>query len=227
MKVKEGDFLATEKYGPVSYILNMPEDAHCLYIFGHGAASNMRHGFMEDMVGRLNKRGMATFRYQFPYMERGLKGPDRPPILMETVHSACRAAREHLGDLPIFAGGKSMSGRMTSNAAAVEPLAHVRGLIFVGFPLHSAGKPGTERGTHLQKVTIPMLFLQGTRDKLALLDLLNPVVEKLGELATLKISEASDHSFKVLKRSGRDPEQVLDELAVWMRDWTREIIAKG
>ncbi len=179
----------------------------------------MRHVFMESICERLADRHIATFRYQFPYMEQGRKRPDHRNILMKTVRSAVAAAREAANDLPILAGGKSMGGRMTSMAAARETLADVDGLVFFGFPLHPAGKPATERGEHLLGVETPMLFLQGTRDKLADLDLLKPICKRLAGRATLRVIEGGDHGFNVLKRSGRTPNEVLDELADAVHGW--------
>ena len=179
----------------------------------------MRHRFMEAAAERLADRGVATFRYQFPYMEKGSRRPDYRPVLLKTVRSAVAAASDIAGGLPLFAGGKSMGGRMTSMAAAGEPLAGLRGIVFFCFPLHPVGKPGVDRADHLGDVTLPMLFLQGTRDKLAPLDLLVPVCEGLGERATLHVVEGADHGFHVLKRSGRTDEEVLDELVDSTRAW--------
>jgi predicted alpha/beta-hydrolase family hydrolase len=199
----------------------------------------MRHRFMEAAAEKLADRGIATFRYQFPYMEKGGRRPDYRPILLKTVRSAVAAAGELAAGLaadpatgpadnlaadvanglPIFAGGKSMGGRMTSMAAAGEPLNGVRGIVFFGFPLHPVSKPGVERADHLSDVTVPMLFLQGTRDKLAPLDLLAPVRDRLGKNATLHVVEGADHGFNVLKRSGRTDEEALDELVDTTRAW--------
>ena len=196
-----------------------PAEARCLLVFSHGAGAGMRHRFMEDAAERLADRGVATFRYQFPYMEKGSRRPDYGPILLKTVRSAVAAAGNVAGGLPLFAGGKSMGGRMTSLAAASEALNGVRGITFFGFPLHPAGKPGVARADHLGDVGVPMLFLQGTRDKLAPLDLLAPVCEGLGQRATLHVVEGADHSFHVLKRSGRTDDEVLDELVDTTRAW--------
>ncbi len=212
-------FQATRSSGEVSALLERPEGAHCLLIFAHGAGAGMRHRFMEDAAGRLGARGIATFRYQFPYMEAGRRPPNPAPILMKTVRSAVAAAREVAPDLPLLAGGKSMGGRMTSMAAAKETLDGVRGLVFFGFPLHAPGKPSTDRGDHLARVTVPMLFLQGTRDKLADLELLSPIVSG----STLHVIEGGDHSFHMLKRSGRTDAEVLDELAASVAGWSRAL----
>jgi hypothetical protein len=217
---KELRFAATERSGEVSAVLRRERDAHCLLVFAHGAGAGMRHKFMEEMSERLADQGVATFRYQFPYMEEGGRRPNPPAVLAATVRSAVARAHEEAPDLPLFAGGKSMGGRMTSAAASKEPLAEVRGLVFFGFPLHAAGRPGTERGDHLADVGVPMLFLQGTRDKLAELDLLRPICERLGERATLFVVEGGDHSFKVLKSSGRTQDEVLAEIAETVSSWT-------
>lgn len=232
MIAEEYRFLATRMGSPevtptsceVSALLLRPEDARCLLVFGHGAGAGMRHAFMEQMSQRLAERRIATFRYQFPYMEQGRRRPDHRNVLLKTVRSAVAAAAETAPDLPLLAGGKSMGGRMTSGAAAVEPLEGVRGLVFFGFPLHPAGKPGTERGEHLEQVSLPMLFLQGTRDKLADLELLRPICAELGQRATLHVVEGGDHSFHVLKRSGRTVSEVLDEIADVVGEWAQKVV---
>ena len=212
-------FVATQSSGEVGAILLRPKDSHTLLVFGHGAGAGMRHAFMEAIAGELATRGIATFRYQFPYMEQGKKAPNPRPILMKTVRSAVAAAAEAAGDLPLLAGGKSLGGRMTSMAAADSPLPQICGLVFFGFPLHAPGRPSTERGDHLDKVAMPMLFLQGSRDKLAELELLRPICDRLGDRATLHVIEGGDHSFHVPKRSGKTDEQVLDELAKTVGEW--------
>jgi len=212
--------MVTEKVGHVSALLARPRGARSLFVFGHGAGAGMRHVFMEAMAERLYVRKVATFRYQFPYMEAGRKFPDRHNVLHATVSSAVKAARKAAPRLPTFAGGKSMGGRMTSMTSAEAPLAKVLGLIFLGFPLHPPKKPGTERSEHLPAVKLPMLFLQGTRDKLAELALIRPVCKSLGRRAKLHIVDGSDHAFSVLKRSGRTNDQVLDELADTISKWT-------
>lgn len=199
--------------GEVSALLERPADARSLLVLAHGAGAGMRHRFLGAITARLAARGMATFRYQFPYLEAGGRRPDRPPRLVATVRAAVAAAAEAAPGLPLLAGGKSMGGRMTSTAASGEALPGVRGLVFFGFPLHPPGRPGTGRGDHLAAVEVPMLFLQGTRDPLADLDLLRPVLRPLGDRATLHVVEGADHSFGVLKRSGRTGDEVLDELA--------------
>ncbi len=179
----------------------------------------MRHAFMEALAEALAGLGVATFRYQFPYIEQGRRRPDYPNVLVKTVRSAVAEAARLAPDLPLLAGGKSMGGRMTSTAASREPLPDVRGLVFFGFPLHSPAKPGRERGEHLSGVTVPMLFLQGTRDTFAKLELLQPVLDDLGEPATLHLVDGADHGFHVLKRSGRTDEEVMEELARATVDW--------
>jgi predicted alpha/beta-hydrolase family hydrolase len=174
---------------------------------------------MESLARRLASHGIGTLRYQFPYTELGSRRPDPEPLLLATVRAAVGAGREVAGNLPLLAGGKSMGGRMTSRAAAAEPLAGVRGIAFVGFPLHPPGQPGVTRAEHLARVTTPMLFLQGTRDTLADLTLLTPIVERLGSRATMRVIEHADHGFHVLKRSGRDDDEVLDQLAAAVASW--------
>jgi predicted alpha/beta-hydrolase family hydrolase len=222
--LSEHRFLASESAEEVSALLLEPADARCLLVFGHGAGAGMRHSFMEAAVERLADRGIASFRYQFPYMEKGSRRPDYRPILLKTVRSAVDAARGVSHGLPLFAGGKSMGGRMTSMALSGGPPDAVKGVVFFGFPLHPAGKPGVERADHLSDLSTSMLFLQGTRDKLAPLDLLLPVCEGLGQRATLHIVEGADHGFHVLKRSGRTDDEVLEELADTTRAWTNTVI---
>jgi predicted alpha/beta-hydrolase family hydrolase len=215
----EHRFQATERAGDVSALLLRPDAARCLLVMGHGAGAGMTHPFMEDMAQRLAGRGMATLRYQFPYMEQGTRRPNPGPVLKATVRSAVAQGAELAGDLPLLAGGKSMGGRMTSLAASEKPLPGVLGLVFFGFPLHAAGKPGNERAAHLKGVTVPMLFLQGTRDRLAELDLLRPVCEGLGGRCSLQILDQADHSFHVPKRSGIHPDEVRDRLADSVLRW--------
>ena len=204
----------------VSALLQAPRDARAAYVFAHGAGAGMSHAFMASVAEGLAERGIATLRYQFPYMERGSKRPDAPKVAHGAVRAAVARAAELLPGLPLFAGGKSFGGRMTSHAQAQSPLPGVRGLVFVGFPLHPAGKPSDERARHLSEVTVPMLFLQGTRDELADLALLKGVAGRLGARATLEIFEDADHSFHVPARSGRrDPEvrtALLDAVAAWV-----------
>ncbi len=206
-------FRATPDRGEVSALLLRPADARWLLVFAHGAGAGMRHRFMAAISAALAGDGIATFRYQFPYMESGGRRPDMRAVLVATVRAAVAAARAAAPDLPLLAGGKSMGGRMTSLAAAEASLAAVRGLVFFGFPLHAAGRPSADRGAHLAAVSVPMLFLQGERDQLADLDLLRPICAGLGERATLHVVPGADHAFHVLKRSGRTDEQVIAELA--------------
>ena len=203
----------------VSALLAMPARPRALYVLAHGAGAGIRHPFMEAIAQRLAARGIGTLRYQFPYMEQGSRRVDPEPVTLATVRAAVVAGRAAAGGLPLLAGGKSFGGRMTSRAAAAAPLEGVAGLVFLGFPLHPAGQPGVSRAEHLARVELPMLFLQGTRDTLADLALLRPVLERLGEHATLRVIEHADHSFHVLKRSGRTDEQVLEELADAVAGW--------
>jgi predicted alpha/beta-hydrolase family hydrolase len=189
----------------------------------HGAGAGMRHRFLEAMADRLAQRHVATFRYQFPYLERGQRRPDPPARLHATVRAAVREAARAVPTLRLAAGGKSMGGRMTSRAQAEEPMAGVEALAFLGFPLHPAGKPGTDRAAHLRDVQLPQLFLQGTRDALADLDLLRPVLAPLGTRARLHVVDGADHSFHVLKRSGRTDHEVLDELADTLAFWLESL----
>jgi len=219
----ESRFSASQSSGEVSAILQRPDDARALYVFGHGAGAGMRHRFMEAASETLGVHGIATFRYQFPYSEKRLRRIDPQPILLATVRSAVEAAHALAPDLPLVAGGKSMGGRMTSLASAAEALPGVRGLVFFGFPLHPAGAPAVTRAEHLERVATPMLFLQGTRDKLAELDLLRPILERLGPRASLHVVEGADHSFEVPKRSGRNLADVLEELARAVSSWAASL----
>jgi uncharacterized protein len=210
--------------GEVSAILLRPRDARCLLLLAHGAGAGMRHSFMEEMAEELAGAGVATLRFNFPYMEQRRKVPDRAPVPTEAVLAAVRAAAEAAPELPLFAGGKSYGGRMTSLAAADNSLPNVRGLVFFGFPLHPPDQPSTKRAEHLARVKLPMLFLQGTRDKLADLSLLRPICAKLGSRATLHIIETADHSFHVLKSSGKTDAEVLRALARTVSEWTETIL---
>lgn len=202
-------------------ILRRPEGAFCLYVLAHGAGAGMRHPFLERFTEALAAERVATSRYEFPYMEAGRRRIDPPAVLHERVRLAVAAAAKE--GLPLFAGGKSMGGRMTSQAQAAAPLRGVLGLAFAGFPLHPAGKPGVERAAHLREVAIPMLFLQGTRDELADLALLRPVIQQLPQ-ATLHVVEGADHSFRVLKKSERGEGEVLIELARTFSLWAQRTI---
>src|SRR5216683_2123995 len=205
--------------GEVSALLCRPANARWLLVLAHGAGAGMSHPFMEKLADELAAVGVATLRYQFPYMEARRRVPDAPAVLTATVVAAVRAAAEAAPGLPLLAGGKSMGGRMTSQAAAQRPLDGVRGLVFFGFPLHPPNQPGTKRADHLAKVTVPMLFLQGTRDTFADLALLRPVCAKLNPQPTLHIIEYADHSCHVLKSSGRNDAEVLRELAETAASW--------
>ncbi|MGL3212560.1 alpha/beta hydrolase family protein [Bradyrhizobium sp. BR 1433] len=203
----------------VSALLLRPAQARSAYVFAHGAGAGMTHPSMVAIAEGLAERGIATLRYQFPYMETGSKRPDPPAVAQATVRAAVAEAARHCGELPLFAGGKSFGGRMTSQAQAKAPLAGVRGLLFLGFPFHPAGKPSSERAKHLADVEVPMLFLQGTRDALAELDLLEPVVKGLGHRAALHPVQEADHSFHVLKRSGRNDREVMAEVLDAFAGW--------
>ncbi len=203
----------------VSGLLDLPPDARALLVLAHGAGAGMLHPFLNAMAARLAERRLATFRYQFPYMDARRRRPDPPDTIVAGVRAAVDEAGRLAPDLPRFAGGKSFGGRMTSTAQSGEPLPGVRGLVFLGFPLHPPGRPGTSRADHLDGVAIPMLFLQGTRDEFAGIDELRPVVHRLGPRATLHVVDGADHSFHVLKRSGRTDAKVLHELAEAIAQW--------
>jgi predicted alpha/beta-hydrolase family hydrolase len=202
-----------------SGLLDVPANARACYVFAHGAGAGMNHAFMAAMADGLARRGIATLRFQFPYMEHGSKRPDAPAVAQAAVRAAVEEAARQLPGLPIFAGGKSYGGRMTSQAQAVQPLPGVRGIVFVGFPLHPAGKPSVERAKHLADVALPMLFLQGTRDELAELELIRQTTGQLAGRATLHVVDGADHSFHVLVRSGRTDAQVREELLDTMARW--------
>ena len=197
---------------PVSGLLLAPPDARACYVLAHGAGAGMAHPFMAAAAIGLAARGIATLRYQFPYMERGSRRPDVPRVAHAIVRAAVDEAARQLPGLPLLAGGKSFGGRMTSQAQAGSALPGVRGLVFLGFPLHPAGKPSDERAAHLSDVAVPMLFLQGTRDELADTDLLQSLVKRLGQRATLQLFADADHSFHVPARSGRKDPDVMAEM---------------
>lgn len=211
--------------GHVSGLLLKPKDARALYVFAHGAGAGMAHASMAAIANGLAERGIASLRYQFLYMERKSKRPDPPKLAQAAVRAAVAEAAKLAPSLPLYAGGKSFGGRMTSGAQAVAPLGAVRGLIFLGFPLHPAGKPARERADHLASVNIPMLFLQGTRDALAELDQLEPVIKSLGRRATLKLYDLADHSFHVPAKSGRKDAEVLNEILDDFAAWVDRAIA--
>jgi predicted alpha/beta-hydrolase family hydrolase len=204
----------------VAALLICPPDVRACFVFAHGAGAGMAHPFMEAVAAGLGERGVASLRYQFPYMEKRSRRPDPPAVAQAAVRAAVAEAGRRFPGLPLIAGGKSFGGRMTSQAQASTPLEGVRGLAFLGFPLHPAGKPSSDRAKHLSDVHVPMLFVQGTRDTLAELRLLEPVVESLGPLATLHRVKEADHSFHVLARSGRNDREVmsevLDAFAAWV-----------
>jgi predicted alpha/beta-hydrolase family hydrolase len=223
LEAKQLAFEATRSAGSVGALLLKPEGASALLIFAHGAGADMRNRFMENVSHELASRGIATLRYQFPYSEKGSLRPDPQPILLATVRSAVAFAKDVSGGLPLFAGGKSMGGRMTSLAQSVEPLPGIQGIAFFGFPLHPAGAPSTARAEHLSNVTIPMLFLQGTRDMLADLSLLRPICGSLGKRATLVIVDEADHSFRVPKRTGKSAANISADLAAAVADWLNRL----
>jgi predicted alpha/beta-hydrolase family hydrolase len=212
--------LAIDETRSVSALFQLPPAATACFVLAHGAGAGMDHPSMAAVATELAIRNIATLRFQFPYMEHGSRRPDPPPVCHATVRSAVAEAARLAPTLALFAGGRSFGGRMTSQAQAIEPLPGVKGLAFIGFPLHPAGKPSAERAEHLQEVKLPMLFLQGTRDELAKLELLQPVIDRLGARATLKLFQDADHSFHVPARTGRkDPEvraEMLGALAAWI-----------
>lgn len=195
-----------------------------MLVLGHGAGAGMRHRFMDGIAAALAAREIGTFRYQFPYVEAGSRRPDRAPVLTGTVRAAVAAARELEPDLPLLAGGKSMGGRMTSTAQAESSLPAVHGLVFFGFPLHRPGDLSDSRANHLQGVDVPLLFVQGTRDRLAEMERIERVVERLGNRAFLHVVQDADHGFDVLKRTGRSPEEVYDDMAAAVLHWTGEAL---
>lgn len=216
---KEIHFVVSETTGVMSGLLLKPEHAVSLLVFAHGAGAGMRHRFIEDLSQKLAGLGVATMRYQFPYMEKRVKRPDSEGVLIATVQAALIAAEKYSDGLPIFAGGKSMGGRMTSLTLAKAPMDKLHGLIFFGFPLHAPGAPSAERGKHLADVQVPMLFIQGSRDALADLKLLKPLCAQLDGRAELFVVEGGDHSLHMAKRSGRTDDEVLDEVAAKTSSW--------
>lgn len=213
--------------GMVDAVLDAPRAPVCGYVLAHGAGAGMHHPFLAQTAALLNGAGIATLRYQFPYMQARARRPDPPAVLAATVRAAVTAAAALLPGVPLVAGGKSMGGRMTSQAAAAAPLPGVRGLVFLGFPLHPSGRAGSARAAHLAEVTVPMLFVQGTRDDLADLALMRGVCDGLGARATLHVVEGGDHSFKVLKRSGREPGEVMDEIRDAVTAWVARVTGQG
>jgi predicted alpha/beta-hydrolase family hydrolase len=212
-------FAAAPGSGKVSATLLKPPACRALFILGHGAGAGMRHRFMDGIAEALSDHGIGTFRYQFPYVEAGRRRPDPAPVLTGTVRAAVAAARELEPGLPLLAGGKSMGGRMTSKAQAESVLPGVGSLVFFGFPLHRPGDASDARALHLDDVGVPMLFVQGTRDRLAELDRMRTVVEGLGDRATISIVPDADHGFDVLKRTGKSAGEVYDDMAAAVRAW--------
>ena len=221
-ETRELKFCATPEKGEVSGMLIRPAGATHLLVLGHGASTDMRHATLRAIAERLADAGIGTFRYNFPYSEHG-KGRDSQAVCTATVRAAVAAAHRAASDLPLLAGGHSFGGRMTSTAASEAPLEGVHGLVFFSFPLHPPGKPETKRADHLAAVPVPMLFLSGTRDDLAELDLLRPVCEKLGGRATLHAVDTADHGYKVLKRSRKSEEDVFSEMARVVREWAARL----
>ena len=215
--------IAVDANRRVSALLRAPANSRACYVLAHGAGAGMRHPFMGAIAEALAARGVATLRYQFPYMEQGSRRPDVPNVAHATVRAAVVEAARAMPGVALVAGGKSFGGRMTSEAQAAALLPGVRGVVFLGFPLHPAGKPSDERASHLANVQVPMLFLQGTRDDLANLALLRPVVERLGSRASLVLFEAADHSFHVPAKSGRKDADVLDSLADAIAAWVEAL----
>ena len=211
-------FTATEEKGEVSALLIRPEGAKWLLVLGHGASTTMHHRHLEAIVQALARVGVGTFRYNFPYAEKG-KGRDGQAVCLATVRAAAAAAREAAPDMNLLAGGHSFGGRMTSLAAAEEPLDGVRGLAYFSFPLHAPGKPGTDRAAHLPDIDVPMLLLSGSRDTMAGADLMRSALTPLGDRAVLHLLDTADHSFKILKRSRQSDEDVYDEAARILNGW--------
>jgi predicted alpha/beta-hydrolase family hydrolase len=211
----------------VSGLLLRPSRARILFVMAHGAGAGMTHPSMENVATALAERGIATLRFQFPFMQEGTKRPDPPPLAHATVRAAVVEARRLVPDLPLIAGGRSFGGRMTSQAQALAPLPGVLGLAFLAFPLHPPKRPSTDRAKHLSDVDLPMLFLQGTRDELAELDHLERLCDQLGDRATLKLLLGADHSFRVLARSGRTEIQVRSEMLDAFVAWTEVVLAKS
>ena len=210
----------------VSGLLLMPSQARACFVLAHGAGAGMTHPFMEAVATELGARGVATLRYQFPYMERGSKRPDPPSLAHAAVRAAVAATTRLAPGLPLIAGGKSFGGRMTSQAQAASPLPGVQGLAFLGFPLHPAGRPADERGTHLSAIQLPMLFLQGERDKLADRQLLDRLIERLGARATLRLLPDADHSFHMPVRTGRTDTEGRIELLEALVSWIASAVSR-
>ena len=219
--------IAVDDTQRVTGLLQTPRAARACYVMAHGAGAGMAHPFMAGIANDLAERGIATLRYQFLYMERGSKRPDTPKLAHATVRAAVAAASRLVPELALFAGGKSFGGRMTSQAQSASPLSGVRGLVFLGFPLHPAGRPSDERAAHLFGVQIPMLFIQGTRDELADLQLLNSLAGQLGARATLTLFQDADHSFHVPARTGRKDSDIRAEMSTALADWIEMTIPRA
>lgn len=209
--------------GSTSGLLQAPLNTKACYVFAHGAGAGMDHAFMAAIADGLAERDIATLRFNFPFMEQGSKRPDSPAVAHAAIRAAVAEAARQLPGVPLFAGGKSFGGRMSTQAQAAEDLPGVRGMVLLGFPLHPAGKPSTERAAHLADVNVPMLFLQGTRDGLADLALITQTTAGLGQQATLHVVDGADHAFHVLVRSGRNDEQVREELLSSMVNWIKQL----
>jgi len=226
MSTKTPFSIAVTKDTDVSALVTVPQRASSCFVFAHGAGAGMNHPYIVGVCEGLAERGIATVRYQLPYMEKGSGRPDPPKLCHKTVQSAVAAAHELLPTLPLFAGGKSFGGRMTSQAQALAPLRHVRGLCFWGFPLHAPKQPTTTRADHLSSINVPMLFLQGTRDSLAELPLIQSVVARLGAPVTLKVIDHADHSFHVLVRSGTTDTEVMHSMLEEVAAWTAAVVGE-
>ena len=222
VKATESKFTATLFKGDVSAILQRSDGATHLLVLGHGAGTNMRHATIQTIADALADQRIATFRYNFPYSEQGT-ARNPTAICVETIRNAVKAAHKAAPDLPVLAGGHSFGGRMTSTAQSEEPIENVKGLVFFSFPLHLPGKPDTKRADHLSEVKVPMLFVSGTRDEFAGLDLLKPVVKKLGKSARLHLIDTANHSYKVLKKTRKSDEDVFVEMSRVVREWADKL----
>jgi len=219
--------IAVGESGRVSGLLQVPGAARACYVMAHGAGAGMTHAFMSSIASDLAEHGIATLRFQFPYMERGMRRPDPPKLAQATVRAAVNEALRRLPELPLLAGGRSFGGRMSSQAQAASPLPGVRAIVFLGFPLHPAGEPSSDRAAHLDDVRIPMLFLQGTKDELADLQLLEALVDRLGARATLELFEDADHSFHVPARTGRKDSDIRAAIVNAMDTWIDSIVRQA
>lgn len=222
IEIRELIIRVTVPPGEVSAVFMLPENATHVLVLAHGAGANMRHATMQAIAEQLAEVGIATLRYNFPYMQAGRPRVDSPEVSADTVRAAVAAAHKEAPGLPLLAGGHSFGGRMTTTAASESPIEGLKGIVLFSFPLHMPDKPSIKRAEHLASVTVPMLFLSGTRDKLADLDLLKPVIEKLGDLATLHLLDTADHSYKVLKRTRESKEDVFVEMARVVKAWASQ-----